>query len=65
MKSLLTMGTVAKRFGVEQWQVRRLFESKRLPEPERVGAYRVVKESDLPRIEQALKDAGFLKSVEV
>jgi DNA-binding transcriptional MerR regulator len=56
----LTIGAVARRLGVRPWQVRRLFESGTLPEPSRVGAYRVVAENELPRIERALRKAGYL-----
>jgi DNA-binding transcriptional MerR regulator len=58
--NVLTIGTVARRFGVPAWQVRRLFERGLLPPAVRVGAYRVVAEADLPRVEQALRQAGYL-----
>jgi hypothetical protein len=56
----LTLGAVARRFGCQPWQVRRLFERGVLPEPRRVGAYRVVAEEDLPAVEQALRQAGYI-----
>ncbi len=56
----LPLGAVAKRCGVTQRQVRRLFERGILPEPPRVGAYRVVDQDDLPRVEAALRAAGYL-----
>jgi DNA-binding transcriptional MerR regulator len=59
--SILTMGDVATRFGVQVWQVRRLFERGLLPPAARVGAYRVVAADDLPAVEQALRTAGYLK----
>ncbi len=59
----LTIGQVARRFGVPTWQVRRLDETRKLPEPARVGAYRVVGAEDLPRIEEALHAAGYLRLV--
>jgi hypothetical protein len=40
--------------------VRRLFESGKLPEPPRCGAYRIFCAADLPRIEAALRAAGYL-----
>jgi hypothetical protein len=58
----LTMGVIAGRYGVKQWQVRRLFERNLLPEPMRVGAYRVIRIEDLPAVEQALRAAGYIKS---
>ncbi len=60
----LTLGAVAKRFGCRQWQVRRLFERGLLPEPPRVGAYRVIAEADLPAVEDALRRAGYLPAPE-
>jgi hypothetical protein len=56
----LTVGGVAKHFGLPAWQVRRLFETNRLPEPMRVGRYRIVTAADLPAIRAALVDAGYL-----
>jgi DNA-binding transcriptional MerR regulator len=56
----LPLGSVAKRFGVTQRQVRRLFERGLLPEPGRVGAYRVVPVDDLPQVEEALRRAGYI-----
>jgi hypothetical protein len=55
-----SLGAVARRFGVAVWQVRRLYERRILPEPPRVGAYRVIFPGDLPRIEAALREAGYL-----
>ena len=54
------LGAVGKHFGVSQRQVCRLFERGILPEPARVGAYRVVDPDDLPAIEAALRRAGYL-----
>ena len=61
---LLTMGVVAKHFGVQQHHVRRVFVRGLLPEPERVGAYRVIHEADLPAVEKALRQAGYLEGTE-
>jgi DNA-binding transcriptional MerR regulator len=55
-----TLGAVARRYGVPVWQVRRLFERHLLPEPARIGNYRVVPSADLEKVEQALRDAGYL-----
>jgi hypothetical protein len=57
---VLTVGEVADHFGCLAWQVRRLYESGRLPEPERVGSYRVIPVAELPAVEQALCDAGYI-----
>ena len=62
MPSLIgyTLGDVAKHFNVPTWTVRRIFERRLLPEPGRLGAYRVVSAEDLPKIEAALRRAGYL-----
>ena len=65
MSQKYTMGDLALRNGCAAWQVRRLFERNLLPPAERVGAYRVVDEADLPKVEQALRDAGYIKDQEV
>jgi len=59
-QSPLTLGAVGRRFGVQTWMVRRLFERNLLPPAQRVGAYRVVAVADLPLVEKALRDAGYL-----
>lgn len=55
-----TVGAVARRFGCQPWQIRRLFERGLLPQAPRVGAYRVISSTDLPRVEEALRQAGYL-----
>jgi hypothetical protein len=57
----LTLGDIARRYGLQTWQVRRLYERRILPEPARVGSARVVHPDDLPKIEAALRQAGYLK----
>jgi len=57
----LTLGDVADRFGVRIWQVRRLFERELLPPASRIGMYRVIAERDLPKVEAALRKAGYLR----
>jgi hypothetical protein len=54
------MGAVAKAHWVAPWQVRRLFERHILPEPPRMGCYRVVLPEDMPRVREALRQAGYL-----
>ena len=58
----ITIGRAATLLGVKPWQVRRVFERGALPEPARVGAYRVVTEGDLPIIKSALQRLGYLKA---
>lgn len=59
----LTTGDVAKRFNCRPWQVRRVIERGLLAPPERAGLYRVFGADDLPRIEAALRAAGYLDSI--
>lgn len=58
---LYLLGDVATHFGAQSWQVARLFKRGLLPEPERLGRARVVREEDLPAIEAALRQTGYLK----
>lgn len=58
--SQYTVGDLAKHFELPAWKVRRIFERRILPEPERVGAYRVIQACDLPAIEDALRRVGYL-----
>lgn len=61
MPEIMTLGQVADRFGVKDWQLRYLFKTKKLPPAKRFGKYRVFVEADLPAIEVALREAGFMK----
>jgi DNA-binding transcriptional MerR regulator len=61
----MTVGEVAKHFTerglpVTARHVRRLFERELLPPAQRVGAYRVIAQADLPLVEKALREAGYL-----
>lgn len=67
MTAPLTIGAVTRHFAqlfpqanLRPWQVRRLFERGLLPEPPRVGAYRVIDSRDLPKVREALVRAGYL-----
>jgi hypothetical protein len=62
VKTPLTIGAVANHFGCRPWQVRRLFERGILPAAERVGVYRVINPAELPVIEAALRECGYLPS---
>lgn len=55
-----SIGAVAKRFGLPTWQVRRIIERGFLPEPARVGPYRVFRVEELPAVRAALIKAGYL-----
>jgi hypothetical protein len=61
MSSPMMLGDVAAKLGVELWQVRRLYQRGLLPEPQRMGNFRVVFVKDLPAIAQSLREAGYLK----
>jgi hypothetical protein len=56
----LTLGEVGARFGVPRWMIRRLIERGFLPDPPRIGRYRVIAERDLPQVKAALVKAGYL-----
>jgi hypothetical protein len=60
-KEVMAVGAAARRLGVPPWKVRRLFERKLLPEPARVGPYRVITEADLPAVRAALLAAGYMR----
>jgi hypothetical protein len=48
-------------FPLKAWQIRRVYETGLLPEPElRLGTYRLIRPCDLPRLENALRRAGYL-----
>jgi DNA-binding transcriptional MerR regulator len=61
MATVLTIGDVARHFGVPTWHIRRAIERGLLPEPPRAGAYRVFCPRDLPRIKAALRRCGYLR----
>jgi hypothetical protein len=42
----LTLGDIARRYGCQVWQVRRVILRGLIPEPARVGAYLVIPESE-------------------
>jgi hypothetical protein len=54
----LSISDAAAALGVPAWQVRILFKGGTLPEPPRVGPYRVLFASDLPAIRAALEKQG-------
>ena len=64
MQKLLTLGQVAKRFGVADWMLRETIKRGYLPEPPRLGAFRVFAEGDLAKVEAALRSAGYLKDMQ-
>jgi hypothetical protein len=61
----LTLGDIARRYGIRPWMVRRVYERGLLPEPARLGPWRVVYLDQLPALEAALRAAGYLPTPEV
>lgn len=61
----LSLGAVARQYGIPVWRIRRVFERGLLPEPDRVGPWRVISQGDLPALEAALRQAGYLRETEV
>jgi DNA-binding transcriptional MerR regulator len=57
-----TTGAIARRLGIAEWKVRRIFERGLLPDPGRAGTYRLIPASDLPKVEDALRRAGYLQA---
>jgi hypothetical protein len=66
MPAYLTLGQVAQRYpGLQVWQVRRIFERRFLPEPQRIAGVRVIPAKDMPKVDKALRDAGYIKETAV
>ncbi len=61
---VVTLGDLARHFKRPAWMIRRLFERRLLAEPERVGAYRVIPVSEIPKVETALRAAGYIAADE-
>ena len=55
-----SIGAVAARYGLPAWKVRRAIVRGFLAEPARVGACRVFTPEQLPSVESALREAGYL-----
>ncbi|MFO0957502.1 MAG: hypothetical protein U0800_08545 [Isosphaeraceae bacterium] len=60
----MTIGQAAAKLGAHAWQIRNLIKKGRLPEPPRLGPFRTYGEADLPSLETALIEAGYLKAAE-
>lgn len=60
-KRRITLGEVSGRFGQPLWRMQYLCRTGKLPPTVRVGHFRTFDEDDLPAIEQALRDGGYLK----
>ena len=64
MTSFYSTGQVAKRFGVDRWRIRRLFECGAVPEVGRLAGKRVIPADRLAKIKSALKARGWLEATE-
>ena len=64
MSSPMTLGEVATHFHIQLWQVRSLYQRGLLPPAQRIGRFRIVDASELPKLESALRAAGYLRSTE-
>lgn len=56
----LTTREIADQLGAKEWQVRRLFEVGRLPEPPRFAGKRAIPRDQIPAITSALQERGWL-----
>ncbi|HRX83238.1 MAG TPA: hypothetical protein P5307_29435 [Pirellulaceae bacterium] len=61
MPRYYTTGELADFIGSEEWRVRRLFETSRLPEPERFGGKRAIPRELIPEVIDALRERGWLE----
>jgi hypothetical protein len=61
MPRTFTTGQLARHFDLPAWQVARAIRRGFHPEPPRIGNYRLFTEADLPRVEEALRRAGYLR----
>lgn len=59
-KTEYTTGDLAAHFQVRDWQIRRVFERGLVQERGRLGKYRLVYHGDLPAVERALRQLGYL-----
>jgi hypothetical protein len=65
MPLAFTTGDVARHFRIPAWQVLQTIKRGFLAEPPRLGIHRFFAEEDLPRVQQALERAGYLRNAEV
>ena len=57
----LTTGAAARRLGAPEWAVARVYARGLLPEPPRLGHFRIIREDQLPALRAALVEAAYLK----
>jgi hypothetical protein len=56
----LSLGQAAELLGVRDWQLDRVFRRGLAEEPPRSGRQRLIDRRSLPRLRQALTEAGYL-----
>lgn len=59
--SVYTIGDLEKRYGCPAWAIRSVCNRGLCPAPKRLGAYRIWSEADLPKLEAALRRAGYIE----
>ena len=64
MQSARTTRQIGELLGVEEWQIRRLFELGILSEPPKFGGKRAIPPTLIPQIVEALNDRGWLATSE-
>ena len=57
---VLTIGEVGIFFGCQSWKIRRLIRLGKIQEGRRVGSVAIFCRGELPAIETALRNAGYL-----
>ena len=62
MSQIFTTGDIARTLATDEWRVRRLFESRVLPEPPRFGGKRAISSAMIPDIVDALRERGWLQA---
>lgn len=58
----MTLGTVARRLGVDPWKVQRCIERGFFAPSKRIGAYRVIEETEMAAFADAMRRAGYLEN---
>jgi hypothetical protein len=55
-----TTGDICRQFGLMPWQILQAIKRGYLPEPQRIGQYRIWTDDELDDVRQALADAGYI-----
>lgn len=61
-RATYTTREIGELLGVAEWRVRRLYESGRLPEPDRFGGKRAIPRESIPAIVDALRERKWMPS---